>query len=243
VIRILFALGIVVQIFAIVHCVKRGRDRFWIWIILFGGAIGAAAYYLVEVLPEIGVGDVFTGPGRRKKISMLRAVIRDNPSAGNYEQLGELLVQEKKWHEAREAFDKALASRTDSLDPFYWRGVSAYETGDYLAAIPDLQHVVKVDPKYDYSRAMCRLACALARGGRTEDAAQTFERLVETTSSAESLVNAAEFYAVEGRYDKARELVYAILERRATMPSYQRRRDAAWLRKAKQLERKLRTAA
>jgi hypothetical protein len=33
--------------------------------------------------------------------------------------------------------------------------------------------------------------------------------------------------------------VQAVLARRATMPSYQRRRDRAWLGKAKKLRRKL----
>ena len=110
----LFGYGFIFQIIAIVHWAKRGRDRFWIWIIIFGGVVGALAYFLIEGLPDWqDMKRSFTGPARRRRIAMLRAMILDNPSAGNYEQLGELLVQQKRWAEARDAFDKAIAARSD----------------------------------------------------------------------------------------------------------------------------------
>jgi hypothetical protein len=240
----LFGFGFILQILAIVHWAKRRRgDTFWIWIIIIGGFVGALAYFIVEGLPDFDeMKRSFKGPARRKQITRLRAMIRDNPSAGNYEQLGELLVQEKKWREAREAFDKALGQRTDLIDTFYWRGVSAFELGDDPAAIQDLQRVVKANPKYDYSRAQCLLARAFARSGDTTNASQMFEKLVETTTSAESLVTAAEFFAEQGRNQIARELAETVLARRETMPVYQRRRDRQWLSRAKKLGKRLKAA-
>lgn len=240
----IFGYGFIFQIAAIVHWARHGRDRFWIWVIIIGGVVGALAYFVVEALPDVQeMSRSFKGPGRRKQIAALRAMIRDNPSAGNFEQLGELLVQERKWSEAREAFDKALASRTDLLDTFYWRGVAAFELGDDPAAIRDLQHVVRTDPKYDYSRAQSLLARSLARAGDIAQASSIFEKLVQSSTAAESLVTAAEFFAEQGRHGEARELVEAVLARRATMPSFQKRRDRQWLRRAKKLDRKLRKAA
>ena len=63
------------------------------------------------------------------------------------------------------------------------------------------------------------------------------------TTSAESLVSAAEFLAANNEQPKARELVAAILARRPTMPAHQKRRDRVWLRKAAKLARKLRKSA
>ncbi|HYC91257.1 MAG TPA: tetratricopeptide repeat protein [Thermoanaerobaculia bacterium] len=223
------------------HCAKQGRNRFWIWLLLIGGMLAVMAYVIVECLPDWSeMKRRFTGPARRRRIAMLRAMIRDNPSAGNYEQLGELLVQQKKWSEAYDAFDRAIASRTDLLDTFYWRGVSAFEVGDDAAAIRDLQYVVEREPKYDYSRARCLLARSLARTGRANEAMTVFDRLVESSTASESLVHAAQFYAANGRAADARELVESILARRQTMPAYQKRRDRAAFRTAKKLLRKLR---
>lgn len=136
-------------------------------------------------------------------------------------------------------FDRLIASRGDLLDTFYWRGVSAFELGDDAAAIRDLQHVVGREPKYDYSRARC-LWRARWRSGRTDDAMSLFDRLVESSTASESLVQAAQFYAANGRPATAHELVESILARRQTMPAYQKRRDRAPFSAARKLRRKLR---
>jgi hypothetical protein len=237
--RFLFGWGFILQIAALVHWARRRPDTYWIWIIIIGGPIGAIAYFIVEG-DFSGVRQSFKAPSRRRRIAMLRAIVRDNPSAGNYEELGELLLEEKKWAEAKEAFDHALSSRTDSVHTFYFRGVAEFELGDNEAAIRDLQHVVSIEPKHDYSRAMCLLAQADARTGRTAEATALFDRLVASSTAPESLTAAAEFYIEQGRAAEAKEIVESILARRATMPAYQRRRDAKWLRKARQLANRAR---
>ncbi len=236
--RFLFGYGIILQIAAIIHWSRRRTDTFWIWIIIIGGWIGALAYFVAES-DFSGVTRTLKRPSRRKRISMLRAVVRDNPSAGNYEELGELLLEEKKYAEARAAFDHALESRTDSIHPFYFRGITAFELGDDDAAIRDFQHVVNADPKHDYSRAMCLLARAHSRAGHTQEATTLFDKLVSSSTAPESLCAAAEFYLEQGRRGEAKEIVDSILARRLTMPAYQKRRDRTWLRKAKQLQRRM----
>ncbi|HKO54344.1 MAG TPA: hypothetical protein VJ276_00620 [Thermoanaerobaculia bacterium] len=239
--RTIFAYGFILQIAAIVTLARRGGDRYWIWLILIGGVIGAAAYFLVEGLPDFSkMRSTFAGPARRRRIQVLRAIIRDNPAAGNYEELGELLSEEKKWADAREAFDHALAQRTDSIDPFYRRGIASFHIGDDASAVRDLKLVVAKEPKYDYSRALCVLSQALARGGHTPEAVEAFDRLIRTSTAAESLCAAAEFLISQGRYAEARDLAESILDRRLTMPHYQKRRDRRWLWKAKGLLRRAR---
>src|SRR5712672_4690139 len=104
--------GIVLQIVALVHFAKRRPETYWFYIILFGGLIGASAYLLVEVAPDARLlGGVFQGFGRRSKIQTLETQILDNPSAGNYEELGELYMEEKQYGKARESFDRAISAR------------------------------------------------------------------------------------------------------------------------------------
>ena len=133
--------------------------------------------------------------------------------------------------------------RTDSLDPFYRRGIAAFELGDFTAALRDFEHVVKVDPKYDFSRARVFYARSLSKTGHTDEAAATFEKLIDISTSTETLCAAAEFFAEQKQMSRAKELVDRILARRATMPAYQKRRERPWLRRASALARRLKTAA
>lgn len=239
-----FSYGFILQVVAIVHFIRRRPDTYWIWIILFFGAIGATVYIIMEMAPDLGLArQSMRGFSRRKRVKMLEVIILDNPSAGNYEELGDLLLEEKRYARARECFDRALSSRTDSLDPFYRRGIAAFELGDYAAALSDFEHVVKVDPKYDFSRARVFYARSLAKTGRTDEASATFEKLIDTSTSTETLCAAAEFFAEQRRETDAKILVDRILARRATMPAYQKRRERAWLRRAASLARRLKTAA
>jgi|ERR1051326_871923 hypothetical protein len=238
-----FAYGFLLQIAAVIHWSRKRPDSFWLWIIIIGGFIGALAYFLIEGPDFRALQRSLKGPGRRRRIRMLQAIIVDNPSAGNYEELGELLLEEKRYAEARAAYDQALAARTDSIDPFYRRALALFELRQYEAAARDLAHVTAVDPKYDYSNAFCLYARSLARLGKTADASTAFDTLVQRSHSASTLYEAAAFFAEHGREAEARELVQRIAAREMTMPSYQKRRDRVWLRKAKALDRKLRRTA
>lgn len=236
----LFGYGFLFQVAAVIHWARKRPEAFWLFIIIIGGIIGALAYFLIEGLPDLAnLQRTMRGPGRRKRINVLRILVIQNPSAGNYEELGELLLDDKRYREAREAFDRALSVRTDSIDPFYRRGIAEFELRDDEAAVTDLRRVTAADWKYDFSRAASLLGQSLARLGRTEEAMAVFERVAQSATGAEPLVSAAQFFADHGRAPEALEIAREIAMRDATMPRYQKRRDRPWLRQAKALERSL----
>jgi len=237
----IFGYGFVFQVAAVIHWSRKRPEAFWLWIIIIGGIIGALAYFLIEGLPDFrNVQRTLRGPTRRKRIRVLRALVIQNPSAGNYEELGELLLEEKRYRDAKDAFDRALSVRTDSIDPFYRRGIAGFELREDEAAVADLRRVIAADPKYDFYKAASLLGQALARLGRTDEAMAVFDKLVQSATGAEPLVIAAQFFADHGRSAEALDIAREIAMRDMTMPSYQKRRDRAWLRKAKALERSLR---
>ena len=146
--------GLLLQAGAIIHFIRRRPDTYWLFIILFLGPIGAIVYLFAEVFPDAGLlNQSFKGISRRKRIAALELTIRDNPSAGNYEELGELCMDDGQLQRAREAFNKAIAARSNTLDCFYRRGVCAILLGDAASALPDLEKVVAKEPNYDFNRA------------------------------------------------------------------------------------------
>src|SRR5258706_12563193 len=203
----LFGYGFIFQVAAVIHWSRKRPEAFWLWIIIIGGIIGALAYFLIEGLPDFrNVQRTLRGPARWKRIRILRALVIQNPSAGNYEELGELLLDEKRYREARDAFDRALSVRTDSIDPFYRRGIAEFELRDDEAAVTDLRRVTAADPKYDFSRSSCLLGQSLARLNRTEEAMSVFDRIAHSATGAEPLVFAAHFFADRGRPAEALDI-------------------------------------
>ena len=245
----IFSWGIILQVLAVVHFVKRRPESYWLWIILIGGPIGAGAYLIVEVLPDTRLlPRVFQGFGRRSRIQALETQIIDNPSAGNYEELGDLNLEEKKYEKAREAFTKAIdsygtrkasGSSNDMLHVFYGRGKSSLGLNDYASAIPDLERVACADVKFDYYRASGLLADAYARTGDFARAEQWFAPATQFSTTPETLCNYAWFLNAQGKKDEAKEWLDKLMAKKRTLPGYMQRVERPWFRKGKALRKEM----
>jgi hypothetical protein len=229
-------LALLLLVLALVHFFRRRPDGYWLWVILLLGPIGAAAYLVVEAVPDLGLlRGMFKVFPRRKRIKQLEQLVRQNPSAGNWEELGDLLMEDGKCSAARAAFNNAIAARSDTLDAFYRRGVCALELGDAAAAVPDLEKVYTKEPGYDFQRAGGLLAHAYAQTGQNERAEYLFREVTARSVSSETYLNFAALLASEGRNAEAREWAQKVLDKKAAMPSYQKRRERPWFRSANKL--------
>jgi hypothetical protein len=231
--------GVVLMVVALVHYVRRQPSFYWLYLIIFLGPLGALIYLAIEGLPELFDPGAFRFVERGRRLREVEAAIRQNPSAGNYEELGLLRLDKGDWAGARVCFDKALAQRTDSLDPFYRRGLAEIELGDFAAARPDLERVVTADPSYDFQRAAGLLAYADWKTGDIERAQRLFEHVLKTSTLTETQFHYAEFLAETGHREEAKQQAVRIRDKRAGMPGFQRRRERKLFRQNSALLRKL----
>jgi len=231
--------GIVLMVMALIHYARRQPSSYWLFLIIFMGPLGALIYLAVEWLPELFDPGAFRFVERGRRLREVEADIRQNPSAGNYEELGLLRLDKRDWAGARACFDKALAQRTDSLDPFYRRGLAEVELGDFAAARADLERVVTADAGYDFQRAAGLLALADWKTGDLDRAQRLFENVLRTSTLTETQVNYAEFLAETGHREEAKQQALRIKDKRAGMPGFQRRRERKLFRRNSALLRKL----
>ncbi len=235
--------GFLLQIFAIVHFVRRRPENYWFYVIFFLGWLGAAVYIVAEVIPDLGLlRGVFQGFGRRSRIQKVETDILDNPSPANYEELGELYKDQGQYEKARDAFNRAITGRSDSIYTFYSRAQSSLGMNDLAAAIPDLERVVAGDRKFDYYRAAGLLANAYAQTGQLERADQVFAEVTQISTTPETLYNYASFLKTANRRDESREWAQKLLAKKRTLPRYMQRRERPWFRKGKALLKELASA-
>lgn len=232
--------AILLRVVAIVHFIRRRPDFYWLFIILFHW-VGALVYIVVEVVPDAGLlRSSFQTFPRRQRIRELERAVVDNPSAGNFEELGLLHLDDGDFSQARACYNRAISARTDSPDPFYRRGIAELELGDFAAAVPDLERAVRADPDYDFHRAKGLLAWAYTKTGQSEKANAMFQEAVRISTLSETYYHYALFLESQGRNAEARIWTQRILEKKPTMPGYLRRRERPWFRKASGLLGRLR---
>ncbi len=159
--------GIILQAIALIHFVQRRPHYMWLWAILVLPP-GALVYIVIEVLPDLSLlRQAVDRFGRRKRIRALEALVLANPSPGNYEELGELYLDQQKFARARECYDKTLVRSGEYIDAHYRRALASMHLGDLPAAKQDLELVVAREPKYRFpSRDGAARACLRADGRR-----------------------------------------------------------------------------
>src|SRR5215471_10316761 len=52
-----YYISIVLQVICVLHCIRRGTQQKWIWLIVFVPYIGSIAYFFSEILPKRSTGD------------------------------------------------------------------------------------------------------------------------------------------------------------------------------------------
>lgn len=69
----IFIVSMLIQLGLIVHVLKTGRNTTWVFILLFAPIIGALAYFIVELLPEL----TSTRTARQARRSVAKAINPD----------------------------------------------------------------------------------------------------------------------------------------------------------------------
>ena len=90
--RLFYPWGLLLQIAAIVHFIRRRPDTYWLYIILFLGPVGALVYIFAEVVPDFGLlNQSFKGmsrwpcsrPSRFQSVSPCLTKTRSGSVVGN----------------------------------------------------------------------------------------------------------------------------------------------------------------
>jgi len=124
--------GMFVQLAALVHFFRRRPEWYWFYIILIGGALGSVIYIFAEVVPDFDLARAsIQRYGRGSRVATAEATVRENPSVANLEDLGELYWDQRRYAKAREAFDRAIATRADAPRTFYLRGQCEMQLRDF----------------------------------------------------------------------------------------------------------------
>jgi len=77
------------------------------------------------------------------------------------------------------------------------------------------------------------------RGLGKRESEALFRQVTIASTLSETYLNFADLLASEGRNAEAREWAQKVLDKKPAMPSYQRRRERPWFRRAKDLLKRL----
>jgi hypothetical protein len=226
------------------HVIRTGRSFLWILAIGLLPPFSWAAYAIFAILPDmwssaparrfadnvVNVAD----PGRnfREKQRQVATV----GSADAKRALAEECIKMGRFADAVELYESAMSGPLGENDPTLLKGLARAKmlSGDGAAAEALFLRLKETDPNASDADAELDYARALALQGKNDAAVRQYENVVPRYPGEEARCRFALLLRQLGQEQRAQQLFKEILDSVKGAPSYYRRRQAEWVRIARQ---------
>ena len=222
------------QIWMLVHAI-RNRDWIWALFILIGYGIGAFWYYFQVYQGSASAMSGFELPGAqsRARIRELEAKIHHVDNAYHHFQLGDVYYRKGKLAEAEKCYRAALQRDACDIDTRAHLGQCLLRLKRPAEARPLLDAVCRENYKHDFGYSLMAYAETLMTLNETEAALNIWQHVVENHSYPRAKVQLAEIYFSKKQNDLARAQLKDVVNDDVHAPTFQRKRDRIWIRRAK----------
>lgn len=234
----LVILTLAMQILAVVHLFRTGRDMRWLFLIILVPAIGCIAYFLIEVLPSLRQSPAARRAMRAAKQAVdpnrgVREGSLDYERSQNVETAARLADELTKAGRYQEAIRVCSETRRGLFedDPkiLLALGGAQFAAGSNGDAIATLDYLREKNPSFRSADGHLIYARALEESGATDRALEEYAALVKYYPGAEARVRQALLVKKLGRLDEARALFDAVLEDGRLAPKHFQRAQREWL--------------
>ncbi|HMP82300.1 MAG TPA: tetratricopeptide repeat protein [Verrucomicrobiota bacterium] len=229
------------QIWMLIDAVRR-REWFWAVFILFFSVITALLYYFFvyrAATPVATRGFELPGARERARIKELEAQIHHLDKAHHHSQLGDVYFQQGKLDKAEACYRAAMERDSEDEDTRAHLGQCLLRQNRPDEARPLLEGVVRANPKHDYGHTLMALAETCSALGENDNALQLWKQVTENHSYPRAKVQLAELYLSMNQPDLAAAELEDVIQDDAHSPTFQRKRDAVWVKRAKRLRSQL----
>lgn len=240
------SLVVVLQIIAVVHLFRTGRNMTWLFLIILVPLIGSIAYFIVEVLPSLQNSPGARRALRRAQTAMdpgrdLREGTLNYERSQNVDTASKLAGELTKAGRHAEAIEVCNAARTGLFedDPKILLALSSaqFAASDYAGAIATLDYLREKNPGFRSADGHLVYARALEESGETRRALEEYAALAAYYPGAEARVRQAILHKKLGEKARAAELFAALLKDARLAPNHFRTSQKEWIELAERESR------
>ena len=226
------------QITCIIHALRSGRDRTWVWILMFLPGIGVLAYLVMEILPGLWGSRTSRGLQHQamrhldptRDVRRRREALEEADTVDNRRLLAEALADAGECKDAVEIY-RGILTGIHADDPGMLLGMSkaAFAAGLFDEALRTVLHLGETNPRYQPVEAQLFYARTLEALGRDDEAAREYDQLVAHAPGEEVRCRYALLLQRRGRVLEAMGLFKEVLSRSKRAPGHYRRQEREWI--------------
>ncbi len=220
-----------------VHCVRSGQNLTWIWLLIVGGPLGAAIYFVAVMLPDLtggrtarqvkGAARKLIDPEGEYKTALAR--LEETPTTDARMRTAQAAAAVGRWEDAERHWDAAASGRW-AEDPtiLFGHARALLELDRFADALKRLEQLKTLGKEGETAQAALAFARAYEGLGRHAEAEDPYRYAADHVPGLEAGARYVAFLANSGRLNDA-EIGLGELDRRLQKISPALRREArAW---------------
>jgi len=242
-----YYLSIVLQAICVYHCIRKGNQNKWIWIIVFLPFIGCLIYFFSEIVTSREISRVQSGLGEfinpSGSIKKLEENLRFSDTFNNQIALADAYLAAGFTDKAIAIYESNLKGAFAENEHVLAQLVVAYnEKKDYQRLISAAEKIIGL-PQFANCHCNVLYASALTQAGFVEKGEIEFQKMNSKYSHYEARYCYALFLMREGREEEAHVILSQVVSEVRHLSSGEKRYYRNWLTKAKAELKKLESVA
>jgi hypothetical protein len=234
----LYIIVLLLEVACIVHIMRTGRERYWVFIVLFLPLVGMLAYLCAEVIPEV-MGSRAAHRLNRKAVSVLdpgrdlrsrQAALERADTVENRRLVAEAHIARGDYGEAAKLYEASLAG-VHHDDTALLMGLARARLGmeNFAGTIATLDTLRDAHPNFESSEAHLMYVRALEGLGRDEEAETEYAHLVGYAAGEEARCRYGQLLMRRGKSAQARTVFAQVLKYGAQGSRRYRRDQQVWI--------------
>jgi hypothetical protein len=226
------------QAICVLHCLKKGNQNKWIWIIVFLPVIGCLIYLFTEVFTDRQISEVSSGVASvlnpRGSVRKLEEQLRFSDTFQNRVALADAYLANGRTADAIDLYEQSFTGLFTENEHLLKQLIIAYSiVKRYEDIIPLAQKIYRT-PQFARSRVHMLYAMALEHTGNSQLAEKEFKMMNVRFSNYEPRYQYGLFLLRIGRDDEARQVFKEMLGEAGHLSSRERRGNQVWFNQAKE---------
>lgn len=231
------------QLICVLHCIKKGNQNKWIWIIVFLPVVGSIVYIFSEIFTgrkvrqvQSGIGSLINPSGTVRK---LEENLRFSDTFNNRMMLADAYLATGQTDKAVTLYERSYTGAFTENEQLLKQLIIAYSQQQrYQEVIQKAQKLYKT-PQFARSQAHLLYAMALEHTGDIAQAEKEFKLMNVRYSHFEARYQYGLFLHRGHQQQEARTIFTALIDESTHLSSRERNANRVWINKAKEALKQL----
>jgi hypothetical protein len=238
-----YIITIILQGICVFHCVRKGNQQNWIWLIVFLPLVGCLVYIFTEILTRNRIASVQSGLGEiirpSGSIRKLQENLRFSDTFNNRMALADAYLASDRTREAIDLYEDSLTGAFTENEHCIGQLIVAYYREKNYEEVIRLAKRISHLPQFPRSKAQILYAISLGNNKQEDLAEKEFLTLKGRFSNFEARYCYSLFLQQHNRSEDARKILSEIVSEIPQLSRVEKKHHGEWIRLSREALKKM----